>query len=330
MRASVIRAFNRPWVIEERARPEPGDGQVLLRVRASGMCGTDLHVSHGFMKVTPPIVAGHEAVGEVVACGAGVTLAIGDRVGVAWVQRGCGHCRWCAEGRAIHCREVVTWMDVGGGHAEYMLAYADACTVLPVALSYEAAAPMFCAGYTVVSALRAADARPGERCAVLGLGGLGHLAIQFAKAFGLEVVALTSSDDKADDARRFGADDAVVIDSHAGRKLDKRGGADVIVSTTNSARQLAEVITGLRPRGRLVNCGVPDGPLMLDATELMSIQGRFISVLQDRHEDLLEALTLTAAGRVKPAIETYPLEAHNDVLDKLRAGTVRYRAVLVP
>src|SRR4051794_10292002 len=211
MRAAVLEQFNQPWVLKEVADPRPAPGQVLIRVKASGLCGTDLHVHHGALPVRLPIVAGHEAVGEVAELGAGVTsLNLGDRVGVSWVQKGCGRCRACHEGRAIYCPAQQTWMTLGGGNSELMLAWAEGCTPIPKGLDYEAAAPIFCAGFTAMSGLRNAQPRPGDRVAVLGIGGLGHLAIQFAKALGLETIAVTGSEGKRAEARALGADLVVV------------------------------------------------------------------------------------------------------------------------
>ena len=331
MRASVISEFRRPWRMEELPDHRPGPGQVVIRVHASGMCGTDVHVHHGYLPVSTPLVAGHEPVGEVVELGPGVTSPrVGSRVGVSWTQKGCGQCGHCQAGRFVHCSGAQTWMDLGGGNAELMLAWADGCTELPDSLSYEVAAPLFCAGHTVMSGLHQAGLRTGDRIAVLGLGGLGHLAIQYAKAWGYETLALTSSDEKGADARRLGADEAVTVDFHAGRELEDAGGADVVLCTSNSAVQVSQVLTGLRPEGRLVNMGFLDGPVVVDMMDVTFTQVRIVGAVQDERAHLREALELAAAGRVTPLIETYRLDEHNDVLQRLEAGMVRYRAVLVP
>ncbi len=330
MRASVIREFDRPWRIEELPDPVPAGGQVLIRVHASGLCGTDVHVHHGYLPVSAPLVAGHEPVGEVVQVGEGVTWpVVGDRVGVSWIQRGCGACRHCGAGRDTFCDDAQTWMDLGGGNAELMLAWAEGCTALPDGLAYELAAPTFCAGFTVLAGLRAAQPLPGERVAILGLGGLGHLAIQYAKALGHETLALTSSDEKCDDARELGADAAVTVDDHPGRALEDAGGADVVLCTSNSALQVSQVVTGLHPHGRLVNVGFLDGPVVLDMNDMLYTHAQVKAVTPSDRRDLLDALAMVADGRVRPIVETYALEDHNRARERLEAGRVRYRAVLL-
>jgi D-arabinose 1-dehydrogenase-like Zn-dependent alcohol dehydrogenase len=330
MRASVIREFNRPWTLEELPDPVAGPGQVVIRVHASGVCGTDVHVHHGYLDVSTPLVAGHEPVGEVVQVGPGVTSpGLGDRVGVSWIQRGCDACSHCAAGRPTFCDDAQTWMDLGGGNAELMLAWASGCTPIPAGLSYELAAPIFCAGHTVVAGLRAGEPAPGERVAILGVGGLGHLAVQYARALGYETLALTSSDEKCDDARDLGADDAVTVDDHAGRALEDAGGADVVLATSNSAAQVSQVVTGLRPGGRLVNVGFLDGPVVLDMNDMLYTHARVLAVTPSDRRDLVDALAMVADGRVAPIIETYALDEHNRVRERLESGRVRYRAVLL-
>ena len=329
MRAAVIAEFDKPWDLREMSDPRPGPGQVLIRVRASGMCGTDLHVHHGLFPLKPPIVAGHEATGEIVELGPGVVdLQRGDRVGVFWNQKGCGRCSVCQSGRNDACANVQTWMHVGGGNSELMIAWASGCALLPEGLGFEAAAPIFCAGYTVMSGLRNADPKPGDRVAVLGVGGLGHLAVQFAKAVGLETVAITGQADKKAELTALGADDVLVAGEEAGQRLTDAGGADIILSTTNSARQVSSAFAGLRPGGRFVNMGLTDGPLSIDPMVLMFGQRQLRGSSQDERSDLFEALNLVASGKVSPRIETYPLTSVNEVRERLAAGKVRYRAVL--
>lgn len=329
MRAAVITEFKGPWQIREVPDVRPAGGQVVIRVHASGMCGTDLHVHNGVFPLQPPFVAGHEATGEIVELGAGVSdLKIGDRVGVFWNQKGCGRCDACQAGRLVNCVSQQTWMHVGGGNSELMLAWAAGCALLPDGVSYEEAAPIFCAGYTVMSGLRNASPAPGERVAVLGVGGLGHLAVQLAKAVGLETFAITGQPDKRQELRELGADEVVLSGEDAGKALQAAGGADIILSTTNSAAQIAAAFNGLRPGGRLINMGLPDGPLVIDPLSLTFGQRQLRGTVQDERSDLAEALQYLARGKVKPRIETYPLTKVNDVRERLAAGKVRYRAVL--
>ncbi|PYT15843.1 MAG: alcohol dehydrogenase [Acidobacteria bacterium] len=329
MRTAVMTEVRKPWTIKTLPDPRPQPGQVLIRIRASGMCGTDLHAHHGVMPVPLPIVLGHEPVGEIVEVGAGVDgLRAGDRVGVSWTQKGCGRCRFCQERRESYCAEAQTWVHMGGGNSELMLAWASGCTLVPQGLSDEAAAPIFCAGYTVMSGLRNAAPKPGERVAVLGLGGLGHLAVQYAKALGLEVFALTGSAAKKDEARRLGADQVIVAGDDLGRALLDAGGADVILGTTNSAAHATQALRGLRPEGRMVNMGLVDGAIQADPMHFLSNQVRLVGSRQNQRRDLVEALVLATSGKVKPMIEVYPLDRVNEVRDRLEAGKVRYRAVI--
>jgi 2-desacetyl-2-hydroxyethyl bacteriochlorophyllide A dehydrogenase len=329
MRAAVVTEFNAPWQVRDVADVRPAAGQVVINVRASGMCGTDLHVHRGMFPLKPPFVAGHEPTGEVVELGAGVTdLKVGDRVGVFWNQKGCGRCEICQGGRPDSCREVQTWMHIGGGNSELMLAWASGCALLPDGVSFEEAAPIFCAGYTVMSGLRNASPAPGERVAVLGVGGLGHLAVQLAKAVGLETFAITGQESKRQELRELGADEVVLSGHDAGKALQAVGGADIILSTTNSAPQISAAFAGLRAGGRLINMGVADGPIAIDPMTLMFGQRQLRGSSQDERSDLFETLQLLARGKIKPRIEAYPLSQVNAVRDRLAAGKVRYRAVL--
>jgi D-arabinose 1-dehydrogenase-like Zn-dependent alcohol dehydrogenase len=209
-----------------------------------------------------------------------------------------------------------------------MLAWESGCALIPDGVSFEAASPLFCAGYTVMSGLRNADPRPGKRVAVLGVGGLGHLALQFAQALGLETVAVTGQTDKKRELLALGADVVLVTDGDPGKTLQDAGGADVILSTTNSAKQIGLAMNGLRRNGRLINMGVPDGPIAIDPMMAMMGQRAFRGSTQDERGDLFEALSLVAKGKVKPVLELYPLEQANKALERLLSGKVRYRAVL--
>ncbi len=330
MRAAVIDKFNEPWPLKELPDPRPGPGQVLIKVHASGMCFTDVHAHRGVFPLKPPFVAGHEPAGEVVELGAGVTdLRVGDRVGVHWAQKGCGRCDVCQAGRQDHCESAQSWMHLGGANSELMLAWASGCALIPEGVSYEAAAPIFCAGYTTMSGLRNGDPKPGERVAVLGVGGLGHLALQFSQALGLETVAITGQADKKKELRELGADEVIIAGDDPGKALREAGGADIVLSTTNSAKQIASAFAGLRPGGRFINMGLPDGAIAIDPMVLMFGQRQMRGSSQDEKSDLFEALQLVARGKVKPILETYPLARVNEARDRLEAGKVRYRAVLL-
>jgi len=189
MKAAVVPAVSSSWQIKDVPQPQPGTNQVLVKMHASGICYTDVHETLGHIPGQFPRILGHEPVGEIVAVAPDVTTRkVGDRVGTAWIQSTCGRCEWCQRGRRLFCPYLQgTSVHVPGGHAEYMLMNADVTYLIPDKVSYEQAAPIFCAGYTVYSGLRWADPKPHERVAVLGIGGLGHLAVQYAKAAGFEV-----------------------------------------------------------------------------------------------------------------------------------------------
>jgi D-arabinose 1-dehydrogenase-like Zn-dependent alcohol dehydrogenase len=226
MKAAFVAQYREPWQVRDVPDPTPGPGQVLIQIAACGMCGTDVHVLHGeFSWLKLPCVAGHEPVGKIVAVGVGVTnLRVGDRVGVSWVQKGCGRCAACQSARPLFCSTPQSWMTLGGGFVELMLAWAEGCTLVPDGLDDVTAAPIFCAGFTVMSGLRSAEPRAGERVAVLGIGGPGHLAIQLAAALGFETLAVTSTAEKTAEAERFGASDVVIAGSNPGEALQRRAG----------------------------------------------------------------------------------------------------------
>lgn len=329
MHAAVITELHAPWEFQQVPDPEPGPGQVVIRMHACGMCFSDVLVHRGQWPVPLPIVAGHEPVGEVAALGPGVTtLKVGDRVGVPWMQRGEGRCVQCQSGRQVRCEHTQTWMDLGGGYADYMLAWEQGCVLLPVGMDYPDAAVAFCAGYTSMSGLRNADPKPGERVCVLGVGGLGHMAVQLAVALGLETVALTTSPDKAEYATELGAAAGILAGDDPGKALAEAGGADIILATTTSADLVASVVSGLRYAGRLVTMGVT-GPLTItDMTTLLFKQCSVKGSTHNNRADLVEVLRLIAAGTVRPRIETFPIAEINEVRKKVEAGQVRYRAIL--
>jgi D-arabinose 1-dehydrogenase-like Zn-dependent alcohol dehydrogenase len=330
MRAAIITKYNADWELKTLPDPRPSAGQVVIQIHACGMCGTDLHVHHGAFGLPLPIVAGHEPVGEIVELGPGVVdFKVGDRVGVHWNQKGCGRCHTCQTGNQAHCPQAQSWMNLGGGNSELMLAFTSGCTLLPEGLGYEAAAPIFCAGYTVMSGLRNAEPKPGERVAVLGLGGLGHLALQFARAVGLETWAVTGQADKVKELKAMGASEVLVVGSEPGPAMTDAGGFDIILSTTNASKQVSSAMNGLRRNGRLVSMGVTtDGPITVEPMSLLLGQRQLRGSSQDEKSDLVEALDLVAAGRVKPVLETYPIAKVNEVRERLAQGRVRYRAVL--
>ncbi|BAC90777.1 alcohol dehydrogenase catalytic domain-containing protein [Gloeobacter violaceus] len=330
MKAAVVPNLHGRWEIRDLPIPEPGINQVLIRIKASGLCYTDIHITEGAWPADSfPRTLGHEPVGEIVALGAGVrTRRLGDRVGVPWLQLACGRCEWCRRGKALFCKDQQgTGVQTQGGHAEYMLAQAEATVLLPDALAYEQAASLFCAGYTVWAGLRFADPKPHERVAVLGIGGLGHLAVQYGKAAGFETFAITHSPSKEKLVRSLGADGVFP----SGAALREAGGADVILACSNSYRATGEALQGLRPDGRLVLMGLPsDNQTLAVSGDLLVNRWRIIGSQQNGPEHLFEALDYAAKGKVKVVAETYSLDEINLAFDRVFSGDVRFRAVIIP
>src|ERR1700752_480719 len=328
MNAAVVPAMGSSWVIKDVPQPQPGPGQVLVKMHASGICYTDVHQTLGHLPgLTFPRILGHEPVGEIVALGAGVhSRKVGDRVGVAWVQGSCGRCEQCLRGRGLFCVVAPedTGMQMQGGHAEFMPMNADATMLIPEGVSYEQAAPIFCAGYTVYSGLRWANPKPHERVAVLGSGGLGHLAVQYAKAAGFETIAVSHSPDKDKMIRDLGADEIV----RDGKDLAAAGGADIILSTSNSTKSMVDSLQGLRPDGRLVAMGADAEPLSVSLMDLITKRLRIIGSQQNGPEYLYEALDFVAQGKVKTIVETYPLAEAPKAYQRVVDGKARFRAVL--
>jgi alcohol dehydrogenase len=326
MQAAVVPAVSGAWQVKDVPQPKPGPNQVLVKMHASGICYTDVHETLGHIPGEFPRILGHEPVGEIVAVAPDVTTRkVGDRVGTAWIQETCGRCEWCQRGKRMFCPyQKSTGVNLQGGHAEYMPMYADATYLIPDKVSYEQAAPIFCAGYTVYSGLRWADPKPHERVAVLGIGGLGHLAVQYAKAAGFETIAISHSPDKDKLIRELGADEIV----RDGKSLAAAGGADIILSTSNSTKSMVDSIQGLRPDGRLVTMGVDAEPLTVSLIDLLMRRLRIIGSQQNGPEYLYEALDFVAKGKVKTIVETYPLAEAAKAYQRVVDGKARFRAVL--
>ena len=329
MLAAVVPSVNAKWEIKQVSTPQPGANQVLIKIHASGICYTDVHATKGALGVKFPYTIGHEPAGEVVEVGEHVaTRKVGDRVGVPWLQSTCGRCEWCQRGKSFFCsNHIATGINIPGGHAQYIVAYADATQLIPNGLSYEQAAPIFCAGYTVFSGLRLADPKPHERVAVVGIGALGHLGIQYSKAAGFETVAVTHSKDKEELAYKLGSDH-VVSDGEA---LLKNGeGVDVILATSNSYKATADAIKGIRPDGRVILMGVSSTETLAVSPEILFKRARIIGSTQNDREHLYEALDYVAKGKVRVMTETFPLAEISNAYDKVANGNVRFKAVIEP
>jgi alcohol dehydrogenase len=326
MKAAIVPSVQAKWEIREVERPTVGPNQVLIKIHASGICYTDVHQTNGHLPGQFPRILGHEPVGEVVEIGVGVVNRhVGDRVGAPWIQATCGRCEWCFRGRPMFCaKQIATGMQLSGGHAEFMLAYADATMLIPDNVSYEQAAPIFCAGYTVWSGLRWADPKPHESIAVLGIGGLGHLAVQYAKAAGFDTIAISHSPEKDKLIKQLGADKIV----RNGADLAKSGGADIILSTTNSNQAMMDSLAGLRPDGRFVAMGFDEKPLQISLADLIMKRIQIIGSQQNNREYLYEALDMVSKGKVKVYTETYPFNEIQHAYEKVAEGNVRFRAVI--
>ena len=333
MKAWAITSFNNPWELIEQDIPEPLDGQVLIKIHASGLCGTDVHVTKGMFPIKLPLVPGHEGVGEIVKLGPGVTnFKVGDRVGVCWHQKGCGRCPYCQSHRDLYCTGFptgpITWMQLGGAMAEYMVAESEGCILLPNNLPYKLAAPLFCAGYTVSSGYHNACAKPLEVVCVIGIGGLGHLAIQLAKAKGHPVIAITENEDKKALALSLGADMVIVATSSFGIQLKKLGGADIILDCSSSNTLSQDALLGLKPEGRFVLMGIDSKPFEFSNMTLIHNQAKIIGSTQNHKSDLIDILELTASGLIKPMVETFSFNQCQEAFNLLKDNKLRFRAVI--
>lgn len=335
MQAAVVEAFGKPLVLREQSVPVPGPGQILVRTEACGVCHTDLHAARGDwpVKPVPPFIPGHEGIGIVVALGAGVTIVKeGDRVGVPWMYSACGHCEYCLSAWETVCPEIqFSGYTRNGGFAEYILADPNYVAHIPDGLSAVQAAPIICAGITTYKGLKETGARPGEWVAVSGVGGLGHLAVQYAKAMGLRVCAVDVDDDKLAHARALGAElliNARERDPITALKDGTGGGAHGVLITAPSLTAFNQGVAMTRRHGTCVLVGLPPGdfplPLFDVVAACITVRGSFVGT----RKDMAEALAFAADGKVKADIELQPLSAINDVFDRLEHGKVPSRVVL--
>ncbi|MBU59605.1 MAG: alcohol dehydrogenase AdhP [Alcanivorax sp.] len=334
MKAAVVRRFGEPLAIEEVATPRPGQGEILVRVAASGVCHTDLHAAHGDwpVKPEPPFIPGHEGVGHVVAVGDGVKhVKEGDRVGVPWLYSACGHCEHCLGGWETLCEsQENTGYSVNGGFADYTLADAGYVGRLPDNVDFLEIAPVLCAGVTVYKGLKMTEARPGQWVVISGIGGLGHMAVQYARAMGFNVAAVDIDDGKLALAERLGATltvNALRADPAEVLKRDI-GGAHGVLVTAVSPKAFDQAQRMLRRGGTLVLNGLPPGefPLPIFDTVLngITVRGSIVGTRQD----LQEALDFAGEGKVKATVATEKLDNINDVFQRMLEGKIEGRIVL--
>jgi alcohol dehydrogenase, propanol-preferring len=334
MRAAVVREFHRPLQIEELPIPEVGAHQVLIQTEACGVCHTDLHAAEGDWPVKPtlPFVPGHEGVGTVVAVGKDVrSLREDDRAGVPWLYSACGECEWCVTGWETLCPSAqYGGYTVNGGFAEYILADAKYAARIPAELSSVDAAPILCAGVTTYKGLKETEARPGEWVAIVGVGGLGHMAIQYAKAMGLQVIAVDVQEKQLAMAREMG----VALTINAGvedpvKVVEKAiGGAHGVLVTAPSLNAFHQAIGMTRRRGTCTLVGLPPGEFPLPLFDVVLKRITVRGSLVGSRADMREALALASSFAIRPHVELQPLERINDVFDRLRQGKVSGRVVL--
>ena len=333
MKAAVVTSFTEPLEIQERPTPAPGAGQVLIRIEASGLCHTDIHAAHGDwpVKPTPPFVPGHEGVGVITQVGAGVDASrIGTRVAIAWLGSACGHCEFCVSGRETLCEsQQNSGYSVDGAYAEYALASADYVVPVPDAVSSFDAAPLTCAGVTTYKAVKVSGARSSDLVAVFGVGGLGHLALQYARIAGATVVAVDVEEDKLRLARELGAEHSVNsrIDDPVAR-IQELGGADAAICLAVSPQAMRQAFDSLKRGGRLVLVALPrDNDLQLPIFETVLKGISVIGSIVGTRADLAEVFELHAAGRTKVVALPRKLDEVNACFDEVLAGTVPARLV---
>jgi D-arabinose 1-dehydrogenase-like Zn-dependent alcohol dehydrogenase len=331
MKAVQVSKAGGDFQLVELPLPEPGPRQVRLRVEACGVCHSDLFVKEGHWPgIAYPRIPGHEVVGRIDALGSGVSgWKAGQRVGIGWHGGHCFECDSCRRGDFMNCERFhITGISSDGGYAQFMLARTEALARFPAEMDAVEAAPLLCAGITTFNALRNSGARPGDRVAVQGIGGLGHLGVQYASRMGFRTIAISAGKDKEELARKLGASHYV----DAGRgdpaaELQKLGGAQVILATAPSAKAIAAIVNGLTPRGKLVIVAAAAEPMPIVPVTLLS--GRSIAGwpagTARESEDALNFSQLTG---VRPMIETFPLAKAAEAYAHMMSGKARFRVVL--
>jgi D-arabinose 1-dehydrogenase-like Zn-dependent alcohol dehydrogenase len=332
MRAVQVSEAGGAFELVEREIPEPSGGQARVRVQACGVCHSDSYAKQGgFPGVSFPIVPGHEIAGTVDALGHGVKgWELGQRVGVGWFGGNCGHCAQCRRGDLLACQNMgIPGVTMDGGYADYVLVNASAMAAIPDELSATEAAPLLCAGITTFNALRSSGARGGDLVAILGVGGLGHLGVQFAAKLGFETVAIARGVEKRGLALSLGAHH--YIDSTAqdpAAELQRLGGARVILATVTSAKAMAATIGGLGVRGKLLVVGASMEPMEIPPAMLIGGNKSIVGHASGVASDSEDTLRFSVLSGVRPTIETLPLERAAEAYERMMSGEARFRIVL--
>ena len=332
MRAVQVPEPGADFELVERLVPEPGRGEAVDRVQACGICGSDHFAKDGgFPGVSHPVVPGHEIAGVIESVGEGVNgWEPGQRVGVGWFGGNCGHCEPCRRGWLVDCQNLpIPGITRDGGYADYVLVDARALALMPDGLSAEEAAPLMCAGITTFNALRHSGALGGDVVGIQGLGGLGHLGVQFAAKLGFETVAIARGTEKEELARRLGA--RHYIDSRSqdpAQELQKLGGARVILATAPSGEAMTAVLGGLGVHGQLVVIGAAADPIQAPPVALIGGSRSIVGHASGTSRESEDTLGFSAASGVRPMIETRPLEQAAEAYERMMSGDARFRMVL--
>lgn len=334
MKAAVIQEFKQPLDVQDVPVPVPEADEVLIKVEACGVCHSDLSIADNDWPqlkriIKKPLIPGHEVVGRVVKRGENVQhLEEGDRVGVAWLHWSCGTCELCEEGLENLCpNQAITGGSVDGGYAEYIKAKASHALKVPAALTPAEAAPLFCAGVTVYRAVKTAGFQPGQRVAVFGVGGLGHLAVQIAKTFGAKVIAVDIAGDKLELAKQLGADQVINAANEDVLKIFRGiGGVHAAIVASSAKAAYNQAFYAVRSAGTLMVVGLPSDELSFPAILMREIKIR--SVATGTRDDLRETLNLAAAGKIRCLIETSELKKVNEIFSQMRQGQIRGRVVI--
>ena len=334
MHAAVVEQFGSKLIIQDLPIPVPGPGQALVKLITSGVCHTDLHAAHGDwpVKPTPPFIPGHEGVGEVIALGEGVThLHVGQLVGNAWLFSACGECEFCTTGWETLCeKQQNSGYSVDGSFGQYMLVDAAYAALIPDGADPVEVAPILCAGVTVYKGLKMTEARPGQWVVISGIGGLGHIAVQYARAMGLRVAAVDIDDDKLALATRHGAE--LVVNARTQDPIEviqtATGGAHGILVTAVHPDAFGQAIHMSRRGGTIVFNGLPPGDFPASIFEVvlkgLTVRGSIVGTRQD----MVEALDFYARGQIHPTVATRKLDEINEIFDEMTRGTIDGRIVI--